>query len=92
MPIRNGKTVNWKVKVKGLRALLNTNESDEEAQRVSREIYKLITDNPIYNKAFKGFDRLYDFENYIETIEELNDLLNDMYDYCDENLIWIDFD
>lgn len=92
MPLRNGKIVNWKVKVKGLRSLLNTEESDEEAQRVSQEIFKLLT-NSIYKRHFEDFDRLYEFDKgFVETVEELNDLLNDMYDYCDENLIWIDFD
>ena len=91
MPYRNGKIVNWKVKVKGIRALLNTDESNTEAQRVGKEIYKIITGKRYY-RHFEGFDRLADFDVYIETTEELNDLLNDMYDYCDENLIWIDFD
>ena len=81
----------WKLKVKGLRSLLNTDESDEEAKRVGKEISKLITNNPKYLNAFWNFDRLYDFANYIETVGELNDLMNDMYDYCDSNRIWIDF-
>ena len=59
---------------------------------VSKEIYKLLTNNPIYWNAFKNFHRLDDFNSYVKTVEELNELLNDMYDYCDENLIWRDFD
>ena len=83
---------NWQLKVKGLRSLLNTDETNEEAQKVSKKIYKLLTINPRYYKAFKDFDRLEDFNGFVETVEELNDLLNEMYDYCDNNLIWIDFD
>ena len=89
MPYRNGKIVNWKVKVKGIKELLNTNESNEEAKRVGKEIYKIITSERYY-KYFEDFDRLDDFDVYVETVEELNDLLNDMYDYCDGELIWID--
>ncbi len=82
----------WKIKVKGLRNLLSNNDSNEEAKKASNKIVKLITNNPRYLNAFRNFDRLYDFANYVETTTELNDLLNDMYDYCDKNSIWIDFD
>lgn len=91
MPYRNGKIVNWKLKVKGLRNLLNTDETDEEAQRVSKEIFKLLT-NSVYKRYFENFDQLVDFNIYVETTEELNSLLDELYDYCDDNLIWIDFD
>ena len=81
----------WKVKVKGLRTLLNTDETDEEAKRVSKEIYKLLS-NSLYLKYFKNFNRLKDFDMFVDTIKDLNILLMYMYDYCDAERIWIDFE
>ncbi len=81
----------WNVKVKGLRTLLNTDDSDEEAKRVSKEIYKLLS-NRLYHIYFKDFNRLKDFNVYVKTTKELNILLDEMYDYCDAERIWIDFE
>ena len=81
----------WKVKVKGIRPLLSGNGSDEEAKRVSKKIYKILSSS-LYLKYFDDFDRVADFDVYVETSEELNELLNDMYDYCDAERIWIDFE
>lgn len=83
---------NWRIKVKGIRPLLSASEEDREAQRVSQEIYKILTCN-LYYEYFKNFNRLEDFGNgFIETTEDLNILLDDMYDYCDMERIWIDFE
>lgn len=90
MPYRNGKIVDWKVKVKGIRSLLNSDCSDENAIKTGKEIYKTLT-NSIYKKYFENFDILEDFNNVLG-LEDFNGMLNEMYDYCDTNLIWIDFD
>jgi len=77
----------WKVKIKGLRELLSSDNSDENAIKVGKQIYKLLT-RKSYNKYFVDFALLEDF-NYIINVEDLNHLLNDMYDYCDEQRIWV---
>lgn len=82
---------NWKVKIKGIRGLLNTDEGNREAQRVSKKIYKILSCS-LNLKYFKNFDRLEDFNGFVMTTEDLNILLSDMYDYCDNERIWIDFD
>lgn len=93
MPYRNGQIVKWKVSIKGIRNLFSSNDSDEEAKRVGKEIHKIITSN-LYKKYFKGFGyqdcvSLNEFLK-IESCEHLNNLLVTFYDYCDVNLIWID--
>lgn len=95
MPIRNGKRVNWKVKVKGIRPLITSDTSLKYANYAGKEIYKILTSKR-YGKYFEDFehDALIDLEefNHVEDCDHLNSLLHDLYDYCDANLIWIDFD
>ena len=91
MPIRNGKVVKWKVTIKGIRSLFTKDESDETAKKVGLGIYTILTSDRYIN-YFKDFERegmLNEF-TYVQNTEELNLLLNDLYDYCDANLIWID--
>lgn len=81
---------NWRVKVKGIKILLTEDDSDENATKVGKEVYKILS-NSVYKKYFKNFDRLEDFNN-VFGVDDFNDILNNMYDYCDDNGIWIDFD
>lgn len=97
MPIRNGHIVHWKLKIKGIRSLLSDDDSVENAKRVGKEIYKILT-NSLYKEYFE--EETYEDEagtmldefNFIEDCEHLNSLLSIFYDYCDANLIWIDFE
>jgi len=89
MPYRNGQLVNWKVKVRGLRPLLTEDNSDKNAIKVGKKFYKILTSS-LYKRYFKEFDDLDEFQD-VEGLEHFNDVLNRLYDYCDENLIWIDF-
>lgn len=95
MPYRNGKIVKWNVKIKGLRKLLGEDDSIENSKKVGKEIYKIVNMG-IYKKHFKEYDyetdRTLDEFNNVVDCEDLNDMLSDFYDYCDANLIWIDFD
>lgn len=95
MPVRNGKFINWKVHIEGIRKLLTDDNSEENAKKVGKEIYNILTSQR-YLKYFKDYDNetggfLDDFL-YIENCEHLNDLLEQFYDYCDYNLIWINLD
>lgn len=90
MLIRNGKIVNWKVKIKGFRKLITEDETNENVSKVGKNIYNLLSSS-LYEKYFTNFHDLEDFLS-IETTDELNDLLDYFYDYCDAHLIWIDLD
>lgn len=95
MPYRNGKIVKWNVRIKGIRSLLGEDDSIENSKKVGKEIYKILTSNK-YSKHFEDFGletvrELDEFNNIIDC-ENLNSILSDLYDYCDANLIWIDFD
>ena len=89
MPYRNGQVVGWKHKVKGLRELLNTDDTDTNVINVGKKVYKLLN-NSLYKKWFVNFNDLDEFL-FIDGLEAFNDLLDRLYDYCDENLIWVDF-
>ena len=89
MPYRNGKIVGWKVKITGLRPLLTEDDSDINAIKVGKEFYKILNSS-LNKKYFKEFDRLEEF-NDVYDLEEFNNILNSLWDYCDENLIWVDF-
>ena len=89
MPYRNGKVVGWKVKITGLRPLLTEDNSDTNAVKVGKKFYKILTSS-LYNKYFIDFEDLDEF-NYVEGLEHFNDVLDRLYNYCDAELIWIDF-
>jgi len=95
MPYRNGKIVNWKVKIKGIKELLTDDTSDENAQRVGKEVYKILTSKR-YGKYFEDFGMGRNMSFYcldefdtVDTCEYFNVLLNELYDYCDAKLIWL---
>lgn len=91
MPIRNGKIAKWIVTIKGISPLLTKDDSAENAKKVGGQIYDILTLS-YYKKYFIDFknEGLLNEFNYIQNTEELNLLLNDFYDYCDANLIWVD--
>ena len=93
MPIRNGKIVKWRAYIKGIRHLLTKDDSNENAKKVGKEIYKIL-DLSIYKKYFKDFADMIGFDldefNYVQDVDGLNSLLDDLYDYCDANLLWIE--
>ena len=95
MPYRNGEIVKWKVRIKRLRSLLGEDTSVENSQKVGKEIYKILN-YKMYQKYFKEYDyetgMMLDEFLFIEDCKHLNQLLETFYDYCDSNLIWIDFE
>jgi len=80
---------NWKVKIRGIRELLTDDNSDENAILAGKKVYKILTSKR-YEKYFENFVELDNF-NYVEGLSHFNELLNDMYDYCDRKRIWIAF-
>jgi len=86
MPYRNGKLVDWKVHVKGIRELLTDDASTENAKKVGKKVYEIVTSNK-YKKFFDPLE--YDmYTGYL--LEDFNELLNALYDWADANLIWIE--
>ena len=90
MPYRKGKVVNWQVKVKGIRPLLTDDNSDENAKETGKKVYQILTSQR-YSRYFRDFEDLDEFL-YLEGLDHFNDILDRLYDYCDDNLIWIDLD
>jgi hypothetical protein len=70
--------------------LLTADNSDENAIKTGKKVYKILT-STIYKKYFKDFEFLEDFNNCVG-LDDFNGTLELFYDYCDENLIWIDFE
>ena len=81
---------NWRVKVKGIRPLLTEDDSDINAIKVGKDVYKILT-SPAYRNYFEDFQDL-DELLHLDGLNHFNDVLNRMYDYCDAERIWIDFD
>jgi len=86
----------WQVKVKGLRkAIRNAQDSDEGAKALGEVIYNILSSKE-YIKYFASFEMVHgwDLEDFALTTgkEDLNNMLDEFYDYCDEVRIWIAFD
>jgi len=85
----------WKLKIKGIRKLLSGDDSVETAKRVGKQIFNLLNSN-MYKKYFEDFDfetgrELEEF-NHVIDCNDLNSILHDLWNYCDNNLIWVEFD
>lgn len=83
MPIRDGIYTEWQRKVK-IKHLLTRDETPDAVRKSMNAIYAVLRST----LAFKDFDML-DFFRECDDLEEANGLLDLMYDYANENLIWI---
>lgn len=78
----------WKRKIK-IKHLLSKDDSDENAQRVAKEIYNILSkqkymeDENLWEEVVWAFDDAH-------TCESLNDALDSLYDYADDYRIWIE--
>lgn len=90
MPLRNGKRVNWTCTV-NIKPLLERYEDpdEEQIQEVGRAIRDLF-----YQKGFKDwqgdfFHGALDGMAYSDDLNEFNSHLNELYDWADENFVWV---
>lgn len=88
MPIRNGQVVKWKhtISIRDLYADVE-DESDENATRIGKAIYSRLSNLPFMKSYLYELDEFQD----IECRDHLNDCLDGLYDYCDSELIWVEF-
>ena len=84
MPIRNGVRVGWEHRI-DVERFLTMEESPEAVRESMDNIYRVLKSHPCFN----DFEML-DLFREEDDLEEANDLLNEMYDYADANLIWIE--
>jgi hypothetical protein len=81
----------WKYTDKEFKEILHRNNSDDETESVVNAIKELapyLKNNPIYKNLSPTV--LKHLEN-AKTFYTLNGALNDIYDYCDDNKIWLGF-
>ena len=75
---------NWKHTLK-ITHLFTEKEDTESIRESMNKIADVIE-----NKDFlEDFDYVWDFRGE-DNLEEANNLINELYDYCDENKIWIE--
>lgn len=94
MPFRNGQTVKWKVKIKYLRnAILDAEDTEEGAEKLGKKIYRILS-SKAYSKYFEDFEiqQGWELEDFCSACkqDDLNSMLDELYDYCDGALIWIE--
>ncbi len=91
MPIRNGRVVNWKTRIEGFAEIIGDEElaTEEKVIKLSR----MLDDHPAFRNAHEDFsDRLEEasyIENEYECEAEGNAVIAEIYDYADDNLIWL---
>lgn len=83
MPHRNGVFVPWQVKVP-LKHLMTEDESPDAIRASMNNIYQVLKATP----AFNDFEERDSFRG-CDDVDDANYYLDLMYDYADENLIWI---
>lgn len=71
-----------------MRDLLSDDTSDENAVRVAKELAKRMRESGLFETSTGRF-MVRDLENSIETIVDLNGVLEVLWDYCDGHSIWI---
>jgi hypothetical protein len=75
--------MNWRHTVR-IKDLLSRDDSDENAQRIATVVVERLRNT----RFMQGF-RLRFFER-VETVDDFNDAMNHLYDFCDANAIWVE--
>ena len=89
MPYRNGRVVNWKTRIEGFAEIIGDEElaTDEKLVKLS----SLIQDHPAFGDE--------DFSDQLEEVSQIdneyereaagNSVISEIYNYADDNLIWL---
>lgn len=75
----------WNHRIFGLRDWLTEKEDPESVRKAMTGIYNLLKSKP-FMQAFEYLEDL----PHCEDIREANQILEDFWDYCDDNRIWVD--
>jgi hypothetical protein len=81
----------WKYKDTQFKAILHRNDGDDETESVTntkKELVPYLKGNPIYKNLSPTI--LKRLEN-AKTFYSINNAINSIYDYCDDNKIWLGF-
>jgi len=81
---------NWKHRVK-VRHLFTENEDHESIKKSMKQIVEVLEKEPCF-KYFdlKKFKRIPKGDDVFGPVDYANKLISKMYDYADDNLIWIE--
>ena len=72
-----------------IKDLLDAEESDIVARRIGKAIAPRLRGCRDYTVDFQVEELAAKFED-VESVDELNDSLMDLYDWADANLVWVD--
>lgn len=97
MPYVDGQFVNWSYKLRNFKGRvleLDREEpfSTEEIQAKAKLFWDIVK-SPIHKKFMEDFieeNELYFDPDTINSVEEFDELMEALYDYCDYNLIWVE--
>jgi NAD-dependent dihydropyrimidine dehydrogenase PreA subunit len=78
--------VQWKHKVK-IRHLFTEEETSEAVNQSMTAVGNVLRADTWF-KNFEHLDRFFE----VDDLDEANDLLGLMYDYCDRNAIWVELE
>lgn len=87
MPIRNGQIVGWERNLKIKHLFSDDGDTQKSAIDVRAFVTKFVDKNPQYETLRDIVDQLDDDDI---GKHEFNGVLDELYDYCDENLIWVE--
>ena len=82
--------MNWKHSFR-MRDLLSNDTSDENAVRVAKELAGRMKASKLF-EDFEGQNMIADLEDIVVDSNDLNDILESFWDYCDWRKIWVHFD
>lgn len=88
MPYRNGKVVKWKTKIQSFTDVMN---GDADIRCKLKSLAEVVDDNRVFQEDDFA-ERLRDaasIENSYECEAIGNEVISEIYDFADQNLIWL---
>jgi hypothetical protein len=82
--------VRWKHTVK-IKHLLTENEDYDSVQKSMNNIADALQDEPCFHRFnFKKFRRIPKGDDVFGPVDYANKMISEMYNYADDNMIWVD--
>ena len=88
MPYRNGRVVKWKAHIQ---AFADVMSEDMDTRRKLKKLADVVDDNRVFQEDDFA-ERLRDasaIENFYECEAIGDEVISDIYDFADQNLIWL---
>lgn len=81
---------NWRTKVK-MTHLFTDEEDHETVQKTMNQVADILESTPAFRMFnSKQFRNIPEGDDFFQPIDYANKLINKMYDYADDNSIWIE--